>query len=67
MERQNSDIETFRKDEALAIPTALRFEDINGLSNELKQKLTKIRPSTLGQGVPNRRDDAGGTDAGARL
>ena len=49
MERQNSDIETFRKDEALAIPTALRFEDINGLSNELKQKLTKIRPSTLGQ------------------
>ncbi|WP_373237642.1 tRNA uridine-5-carboxymethylaminomethyl(34) synthesis enzyme MnmG [Cohaesibacter celericrescens] len=49
MERQTSDIETFNKDEGLAIPQALNFEEINGLSNELKQKLSHIRPQTLGQ------------------
>ena len=49
MDRQTSDIETFRKDEALAIPSALDFNDINGLSNELKQKLSLVRPQTLGQ------------------
>ena len=49
MKRQSSDIETFKKDEALAIPTSLDFETINGLSNELKQKLSLIRPQTLGQ------------------
>ena len=49
MKRQSSDIETFKKDEALVIPAALRFEDINGLSNELKQKLSHVRPQTLGQ------------------
>ncbi|SNY90523.1 tRNA uridine 5-carboxymethylaminomethyl modification enzyme [Cohaesibacter sp. ES.047] len=49
MERQTSDIETFQKDEALAIPTALDFNNINGLSNELKQKLSLVRPQTLGQ------------------
>ena len=49
MKRQNNDIETFKKDEALEIPQTLKFEDINGLSNELKQKLSHIRPQTLGQ------------------
>ena len=49
MERQSSDIERFRKDEALTIPQALDFNAIHGLSNELKQKLSHIRPQTLGQ------------------
>lgn len=49
MKRQTSDIETFKKDEALEIPAALNFDEINGLSNELKQKLAHIRPQTLGQ------------------
>ncbi|WP_114008215.1 tRNA uridine-5-carboxymethylaminomethyl(34) synthesis enzyme MnmG [Cohaesibacter intestini] len=49
MKRQTSDIETFKKDEALEIPAALNFAEINGLSNELKQKLAHIRPQTLGQ------------------
>jgi tRNA uridine 5-carboxymethylaminomethyl modification enzyme len=49
MERQTDDIETFKKDEALAIPTNLEFDAINGLSNELKQKLSRVRPQTLGQ------------------
>ncbi|MCT4655624.1 MAG: tRNA uridine-5-carboxymethylaminomethyl(34) synthesis enzyme MnmG [Cohaesibacter sp.] len=49
MNRQRNDIETFKKDEALPIPANLNFEEINGLSNELKQKLDHIRPQTLGQ------------------
>ncbi|WP_319497094.1 tRNA uridine-5-carboxymethylaminomethyl(34) synthesis enzyme MnmG [uncultured Cohaesibacter sp.] len=49
MERQTDDIETFKKDEALAIPSNLQFDAINGLSNELKQKLNHVRPQTLGQ------------------
>nr|WP_319486864.1 tRNA uridine-5-carboxymethylaminomethyl(34) synthesis enzyme MnmG [uncultured Cohaesibacter sp.] len=49
MERQTDDIETFNKDEALAIPSNLQFDAINGLSNELKQKLNHVRPQTLGQ------------------
>ena len=49
MKRQSSDIETFQKDEALVIPTNLNFSEINGLSNELKQKLSHVRPQTLGQ------------------
>nr|WP_321461648.1 tRNA uridine-5-carboxymethylaminomethyl(34) synthesis enzyme MnmG [uncultured Cohaesibacter sp.] len=49
MQKQTDDIETFKKDEALAIPSNIVFEDINGLSNELKQKLNHVRPQTLGQ------------------
>ena len=49
MKKQTDDIETFKKDEALVIPSNLAFEDINGLSNELKQKLKHVRPQTLGQ------------------
>lgn len=49
MKRQKQDIETFKKDEALPIPANLNFDGINGLSNELKQKLSHIRPQTLGQ------------------
>ncbi len=49
MDRQTDDIETFKKDEALAIPSNLQFDAINGLSNELKQKLNHVRPQTLGQ------------------
>nr|WP_320144301.1 tRNA uridine-5-carboxymethylaminomethyl(34) synthesis enzyme MnmG [uncultured Cohaesibacter sp.] len=49
MKKQTDDIETFKKDEALVIPSNLAFENINGLSNELKQKLKHVRPQTLGQ------------------
>jgi tRNA uridine 5-carboxymethylaminomethyl modification enzyme len=35
--------------ETLQLKTALNYEDINSLSSEAKEKLTKFRPSTLGQ------------------
>jgi len=49
LERQERDIETLRREEALLVPTDLSFEDMPGLSRELQQKLSKARPRTLGQ------------------
>ncbi|MEM9469605.1 MAG: FAD-dependent oxidoreductase, partial [Pseudomonadota bacterium] len=48
LERQQADIEAFRRDEALKIPTHLNYDDIGGLSAEVKDKLEKARPETLG-------------------
>jgi tRNA uridine 5-carboxymethylaminomethyl modification enzyme len=49
LNRQRDDIDAYRRDEALAIPEAMDFETIAGLSNELREKLISIRPRTLGQ------------------
>ncbi|MEQ9146183.1 MAG: tRNA uridine-5-carboxymethylaminomethyl(34) synthesis enzyme MnmG [Parvibaculaceae bacterium] len=49
LERQASDVRAFRKDEALVIPADLDYADVPGLSEEVKQKLAKGRPVTLGQ------------------
>ena len=46
-----NDIATFKKDEELVIPTNINFNNISGLSNEIKSKLIKIRPRTLGQAL----------------
>jgi tRNA uridine 5-carboxymethylaminomethyl modification enzyme len=48
-DRQKRDIEAMRRDEAEAIPEDFDFMPLSGLSNELKQKLTRIRPATLAQ------------------
>ena len=47
--RQQSDIEAFRRDEAVAIPEALDYAAVKGLSNEARARLDSIRPHTLGQ------------------
>ena len=49
MDRQQADIIAFRRDEARALPAALDYGAIHGLSNEVRQKLEAIRPATLGQ------------------
>ena len=49
LERQESDIAAFRKDEGLALPPNLDYRAVAGLSAELVQKLDRVRPSTLGQ------------------
>jgi len=49
LDRQDADIETLRAEEAIAIPDELSVGDLPGLSIELRQKLTRFRPSTLGQ------------------
>ena len=49
--RQQRDINAFNKDEALEIPTNFDYDILSGLSNEVKTKLNKIRPKTLGQAL----------------
>ncbi len=47
--RQAMDVVAFRKDEAIAIPADFSYEALPGLSNELRQKLSRHRPASLGQ------------------
>lgn len=49
LERQMADIEALKRDGALGIPDGFDYEAIIGLSNEVKQKLSDVRPATLGQ------------------
>jgi tRNA uridine 5-carboxymethylaminomethyl modification enzyme len=49
LDRQRADIAAFRRDEAVALPALLDYGSIAGLSNELRLKLDKVRPLTLGQ------------------
>ena len=48
LERQRVDIETFRRDEGLKIPTTIDYSRIGGLSSEAIEKLIKVRPETIG-------------------
>ena len=48
MARHEADIEAFRKDEALKLPTDLDYSKVGSLSNEVRQKLELARPETLG-------------------
>ncbi|MFC4346645.1 tRNA uridine-5-carboxymethylaminomethyl(34) synthesis enzyme MnmG [Kordiimonas lipolytica] len=48
LERQQQDVDAFRKDEALEIPEDLDFGMITGLSNEMREKFKEARPATLG-------------------
>ncbi len=47
--RQEADAQALRRDEALVIPADLDFTTVGGLSNEVREKLTAVRPRTLGQ------------------
>ena len=49
IDRQSREVAALRRDEAISIPGDLDFSEIPGLSNELKQKLGRIQPETLGQ------------------
>ncbi|MDA1072979.1 MAG: tRNA uridine-5-carboxymethylaminomethyl(34) synthesis enzyme MnmG, partial [Proteobacteria bacterium] len=49
MERMNADVAAFRRDEGLALPDGVDFAAIGGLSAEMKEKLLRHRPATLGQ------------------
>ncbi len=46
--RQQTDIDSFRKDEALRIPDDINYKHIGGLSNEIIGRLDKTRPETIG-------------------
>lgn len=45
--RQQEDIERLRRHENTPLPTDLDYDQIDGLSNEIRQKLNQHRPETL--------------------
>ncbi|MGE5146639.1 MAG: tRNA uridine-5-carboxymethylaminomethyl(34) synthesis enzyme MnmG, partial [Candidatus Eiseniibacteriota bacterium] len=48
LERQEADIRAFRRDESLRLPDDLDYGAIGSLSNEVRLKLDRARPETLG-------------------
>jgi len=51
LDRQNTDIIAFRKDENLKIPDNIDYYQLSGLSNEVKSKFTSIKPRTIAQAL----------------
>ena len=49
LDRQDADIELFRRDEMLSLPPDIDYAGLGGLSNEVREKLGAVRPATLGQ------------------
>ena len=51
LKKQNADILAFKRDENLKIPQNVNYDDLSGLSNEVKLKFKQIRPKTMGQAL----------------
>ena len=49
LKRQLEDIRTYQKETKIKIPTDLDFNQIKGLSNETKDILNNVRPTTISQ------------------
>ncbi len=49
MQRQAADVESYRRDESFELPSEFDYATLPGLSNEVRQKLSSIRPRTIGQ------------------
>jgi tRNA uridine 5-carboxymethylaminomethyl modification enzyme len=48
LSRQAADVESYRRDESLALPDDLDYAALPGLSNEVRHKLQSHRPRTIG-------------------
>ena len=48
LDRQRDDIKDFKKEEMLLLPKDLDYKSVGSLSNEIVEKLSLIRPPTLG-------------------
>ena len=49
IERQQVEIDKLKRNEETALPANFDFETVNGLSNEVKQKLMDHKPANIGQ------------------
>jgi len=49
IERQMAQVERYKKAEALRLPPDMDYSSLPGLSTEAKEKLSKIKPHSLGQ------------------
>jgi len=48
IQRQEADVQAFRKDESLIIPDDFDYTRVGSLSNEMRTKLLALKPETLG-------------------
>jgi len=51
LKKQKADILAFKRDENLIIPAAINYNNLSGLSNEVKAKFKQIKPKTMGQAL----------------
>jgi tRNA uridine 5-carboxymethylaminomethyl modification enzyme len=51
LKKQNADILAFKRDENLIIPININYDELSGLSNEVKSKFKQIKPKTMGQAL----------------
>jgi len=51
LKKQKADILAFKRDENLLIPDKVNYDDLSGLSNEVKAKFKEIKPKTMGQAL----------------
>ena len=51
LNKQNADILAFKRDENLVIPENVNYDNLPGLSNEVKDKFKMVKPKTLGQAL----------------
>jgi len=51
LKKQKADILAFKRDENLIIPDRVNYDDLSGLSNEVKAKFKQIKPKTMGQAL----------------
>ncbi|MBQ3118844.1 MAG: tRNA uridine-5-carboxymethylaminomethyl(34) synthesis enzyme MnmG [Clostridia bacterium] len=49
IERQNKQVEQFKKLEAKKLPKDINYDEISGLRLEARQKLNKLKPHSIGQ------------------
>ena len=49
IERQCQEVERFKRLETRRIPTDVEYAAVPGLSNEVREKLSVIRPTSIGQ------------------
>ena len=49
LRRQEQEIDRQRRHESMPLPVDMNYFEVNGLSNEARQRLSEVRPETLGQ------------------
>ena len=48
LDRQRAEVEDYKKEGGLKIPKSINYKKVGSLSNEVVEKLTNLRPQTLG-------------------
>jgi tRNA uridine 5-carboxymethylaminomethyl modification enzyme len=47
LDRQRADLDIFMRDESLALDPSIDYSTVKGLSTEVRQRLTDLRPGTI--------------------